>query len=125
MMTSYDKDLGRIIKQQRVMSRMTLQQLSKMSGVSSSHLGRIEKGERFPSARVLQKISKPLNFSEAELFKLAGFLSEQTLKIAGDSLYQGDGRLDPAVRMVLSQEPVKVQRAVIGILNVLKSMTKA
>ena len=96
-----------------------------MSGVSTSHLGRIESGERFPSARILQQISKPLDFSETELFKLAGFLSYQTLKIAEDSPYQGNGRLDPAVRMVLSQEPVQVQRAVLGILTILKTMTKA
>jgi transcriptional regulator with XRE-family HTH domain len=125
MMTDHDKNLGKIIKQQRAMRGLTLQQLGEMSGVSSSHLGRIERGERFPSGRILQKISRPLGFSETELFKLAGLLSDQTLKIAEDSPYQGDGRLDPAVRMVLSQEPVQVQRAVIGILSILKSMTKA
>ena len=125
MMTNHDKNLGKIIKQQRAMRGLTLQQLSAMSGVSSSHLGRIERGERFPSGRILQKISRPLDFSETKLFKLAGFLSDQTLKIAEDSPYQGDGRLDPTVRMVLSQEPVQVQLAVIGILSVLKSMTKA
>jgi transcriptional regulator with XRE-family HTH domain len=125
MMTNHNKNLGKIIKQQRAMRGMTLRQLSEMSGVSSSHLGRIERGERFPSGRILQKISRPLNFSETELFKLAGFLSDQTLMIAEDSPYQGDGRLDPVVHMVLSQEPVQVQRAVIGILSILKSMTKA
>ena len=34
------------------------------------------------------------------------------------------GRLDPYVARVLAQEPVEVQRAVIGILTILKSLAK-
>ena len=45
-------NIGKVIKQQRAMSGLTLRQLSEMSGVSSSHLGRIERGERFPSAHI-------------------------------------------------------------------------
>jgi len=62
------EDLARILRQQRVMMSLTLQQLSEMSGVSSSHLGRIERGERFPSAHILRKIAKPLGLAEGELF---------------------------------------------------------
>lgn len=107
------------------MANLTLRQLSLMSGLSASYLGRIEMGVRFPSARTVQKISKPLDFRETELLQLAGFFSDRTLKIAEDSPYQADGRLDPAVRMALSQEPVPVQRAVITILAILKTMTEA
>ena len=67
-------DIGRVIKQHRVMSGLTLQQLSEKSGVSPSHLGRIERGERFPSARILKKIAQPLGFAEGELFTLADYL---------------------------------------------------
>lgn len=69
------EDLGEIIKQQRVTRGLTLQELSTMSGVSSSHLGRVESDERFASAHILRKIAKPLGFEESELFSLAGFLS--------------------------------------------------
>ncbi|MDP2718717.1 MAG: helix-turn-helix transcriptional regulator, partial [Dehalococcoidia bacterium] len=48
-------DLGKILKQRRVMIPMTLGELAATSGVSSSHLGRIERGERFPSAHMLRK----------------------------------------------------------------------
>jgi transcriptional regulator with XRE-family HTH domain len=65
------KDLARILRQQRVMRELTLQQLGEMSGVSSSHLGRIERGERFPSAHILRKIAKPLGLAEGELFTSA------------------------------------------------------
>lgn len=97
-------NLGEVIRQQRVMMALTLQELAARSGVSSSHLGRIERGERYPSARTLQKIAKPLGF---------------------DGNLSPDGaRVDPYVAAVLSQEPVNVQRAVVGILTILKSIAE-
>ncbi len=116
--------LGGIIKQQRISLSLTLQALAARSGVSASHLGRIERGERFPSAHILQRIAKPLAFEEDELFTLAGYLSPQSPMIAEKNLPYGSGRLDPYVARVLAQEPVEVQRAVIGILSILKSIAK-
>ena len=118
-------DLGRIIKQQRITIPLTLQELAAKSGVSSSHLGRIERGERFPSAHILQKIATPLGFEEDELFTLAGYLSPQPRKIAEASPSYSGERLDPYVARILAQEPVDVQRAVIGILAILKSLAKS
>jgi transcriptional regulator with XRE-family HTH domain len=124
-MNRMDNDLGKILKQQRVTIPLTLQELSGASGVSSSHLGRIERGERFPSARILRKIAKPLGFDEDELFTLAGFLSPQTPEVAEESRSRYTGRqLDPYVARILSEEPTEVQRAVIGILSLLKSVAK-
>jgi transcriptional regulator with XRE-family HTH domain len=100
-----DRDnLGEVIRQQRLMMALTLQELATKSGVSSSHLGRIERGERYPSARTLQKIAKPLGFEE---------------NLPSDGV-----RVDPYVAAVLSQEPVNVQRAVVGILTILKSIAE-
>ena len=118
-------DLGKIIKQQRITIPLTLQELTAKSGVSSSHLGRIERGERFPSAHVLRKIARPLGFEEDELLTLAGYLSPQPRKIAEESPGYSGGRVDPYVARVLAQEPVDVQRAVIGILAILKSLAKS
>lgn len=115
-------NLGTIIKQQRVMVPLTLQQLATISGISPSHLGRIERGERFPSARILRKIAEPLGFEENELFALAGYLSPQPSNIADPPPIYASKRLDPYVARCLAQEPMEVQRAVIGILNILKSM---
>lgn len=116
--------IGALIKQKRVNVQLTLGELSSSSGVSSSHLGRIERGERFPSAHVLRKVAKPLGFEEEDLFMLAGFLSNRS----------GDGdtpvssynnlKLDPFVANTLAHENVEVQRAVIGILSLLKSIAK-
>lgn len=118
-------DLGKIIKQQRITIPLTLQELTAKSGVSASHLGRIERGERFPSAHVLQKIAQPLGFEENELLTLAGYLSPQPHRIAEEIPSYSGGRVDPYVAKVLAQEPVDVQRAVIGILVILKGLAKS
>jgi len=119
-MTNNMGNLGRLIKQQRIMSGLTLRQLSDKSGVSPSHLGRIERGERFPSARILKKIAQPLGFAEGELFTLADYLPPQSTATVDSETYFG--KLDPYVARVLSEQPVEVQRTVIGILNILKSV---
>ena len=117
--------LGGIIKQRRVMIPLTLRELAALSGVSASHLGRIDRGERFPSASVLHRLAKPLGFDEDELFILAGYLSPQPVSLAEAHLnYKGMG-LDPFVAGVLAQEPVELQRTVIGILSILKSIAQA
>jgi len=120
-----NKALGRIIKQQRLMIPLTLRQLAAISGISSSHLGRIERGERFPSASILRKLAKPLRFEESELFSLAGYLSPRPTGIGEENAGYRVGQLDPFVSKVLSQEPIEVQRTVIGILSILKSIAKA
>ena len=113
-------DLGKILKQRRIMIPLTLQELAAKSGVSASYLGRIERGERFPSAHILQKITKPLGFEETELFTLADYLSPQPSTVERSSRTP----LDPYVVEVLSQEPVGIQRAVVAILSILKSLAK-
>jgi len=124
-MTNNSVNLGRMLKQQRVMIPLALRGLSAISGVSSSHLGRIERGERFPSASILRKIAKPLGFEESELFSLAGYLSSRPAGIEEESIGYSAKQLDPYVAKVLSQEPVEVQRTVIGILSILKNIAKA
>jgi transcriptional regulator with XRE-family HTH domain len=120
-----NSDLGKIIKQQRIKVPLTLQELAAESSVSSSHLGRIERGERFPSARILRRIAKPLGFDEDELFTLAGFLSPQTQSGVEEAGARYTSRqLDPYVARMLGEEPPEVQRAVIGILSLLKSVAK-
>jgi len=117
-------DLGQLIKQQRLMASLTLQQLASMSGVSASHLGRIERGERYPSASILRKIARPLGYDEDELFTLAGYLSPQTSRVAkADPGYSG--YIAPDVARMLAAEPVEVQHAVTGILSILKSIASS
>jgi len=123
-MTTNNSDLGKILKQQRINVPLTLQELAAESKVSSSHLGRIERGERFPSARILRKIAKPLGFNEDELFTLAGFLTPQTSGVAENGSHYNVRQLDPYVARMLAEEPPEIQRAVIGILSLLKSISR-
>jgi len=117
--------IGAIVKQQRISLPLTLQELATKAGVSASHLGRIERGERFPSAHILRRIAKPLGFEENELFTLAGYLSSQPSMVAESTPGYRGSQLDPYVGRLLSQEPVETQRAVIGILTMLKSIAKS
>ena len=114
--------IGRILKDQRVSRPLTLQQLAAKTRVSASHLGRIERGERFPSAHVLKRMARPLGFDENELFTIAGYLSPQVDGMAETGPGFNSGQLDPYVARMLSQETVEVQRAVVGILTILRSI---
>jgi transcriptional regulator with XRE-family HTH domain len=125
-MSSYtNNELGKILKQQRISIPLTLQELAAESGVSSSHLGRIERSERFPSARILRKIAKPLGFDEDELFTLAGFLSPQASGVAEEGARYNSRQLDPYVARLLAEETPEVQRSIIGILSLLKTIAKS
>jgi len=119
------ENLGEIIRRRRVTVPLTLQELGTMSSVSPSHLGRIENGGRFPSARILRRIAKPLGFEEDELFALAGYLSPHNPSVAEARQEYSGGQLDPYVARVLAQEPVDVQRAIIGILTILKTIARS
>lgn len=116
-------NLSRILKQRRVMLSFTLKDLAALSGISPSYLGRIEKGNRFPSAAILKKMAEPLGFTESELFSLAGYLSFPSDNANGKKSGNFVVQIDPQISMLLSNEPIEVQHAIIGILNILKSIT--
>lgn len=125
MTNNNGQNLGMMLKQRRLMIPLTLYRMAAISGISASHLGRIERGERFPSASVLRRMAKPLDIEESELFLLAGYLSPQPAGTEERRVEYRGGQLDPYVSGVLSQEPVEVQRTIIGILSVLKSIVRA
>ena len=68
-------NVGKIIREQRKKLSLSLNQLSRLSGVSVAHLGRIEQGQRGASTRTLQKIAEPLRFDLYELLVITGHLS--------------------------------------------------
>ncbi len=124
MTEDYKKNVAIVIKQRRISMVLNLKEVAARSGVSSAHLSRIERGERSLSFTVLRKIADPLGFGEKELLALAGYLPSQPSSKAEGRTELNVERLDPHVAMVLSQESVGVQRAVIGILSILKSITR-
>ncbi len=121
--TTENRKLGIVLKQRRAMMSLTLQELAHAASVSPSHLGRIERGERFPSARVLRRLAKPLGLEEVELFTLAEYMSSQRQSDRGVKALTH--QLDPYVAAVLSQEPIEIQRAIVGILYVTKTVANS
>jgi len=116
-------EIGKTLKQRRLMLELTLRELAARSGVSASHLARVERGERFPSGHILRKIAKPLDLDESLLMTIAGYLPPESSEGGEEHrIFKG---LDPYVAKVLSEEPVQVQRTVIAILSILKSVARA
>jgi len=118
-MTTASNEIGKTLKQRRLLAELTLRELADKSGVSASHLGRIERGERFPSGYILRKIAKALELDESQLLIVAGYLSPQP-----SSEEYSLGQLDPYVAKVLSEEPVTMQRAVVSLLTMVKAIAK-
>lgn len=58
------------IRKIRNMQKITLKQLSKKSGVSTSHINDIEKNLKKPSLFTMVKIAKALNVDIKELYKV-------------------------------------------------------
>ena len=71
------RDLGEYIREQRVLSQISLRQLAKQAGVSNPYLSQIERGLRKPSAEILQQIAKALRISAEALYVQAGILDER------------------------------------------------
>ena len=72
---------------------------------------------------MLRKLARPLGFDEDELFTLAGFLTPSDGVAEERSKYAGR-QLDPYVARMLAEEPPEIQRSVIGILSLLKSVAR-
>ena len=71
------RDLGEYIREQRVLSQISLRQLAKQAGESNPYLSQIERGLRKPSAEILQQIAKALRISAEALYVQAGILDER------------------------------------------------
>ena len=114
-MTTASNEIGKTLKQRRLMLELTLRELAAKSGVSASGIARVERGERFPSGHILRKIAKPLELDESLLMTIAGYLPPES----GEEhhIYK---QLDPYVAKVLSKEPVEIQRTVVAFLTILK-----
>jgi len=71
------RELGRFIREQRDLSRLSLRRLSDLAGISNPYLSQIERGLRHPSAEILQQIAKALRISAETLYERAGLLESR------------------------------------------------
>lgn len=69
-------DLGKFIRSQREMARLSLRRMSEIAGISNPYLSQIERGLRKPSAEILQQIARALRISAETLYVRAGILDE-------------------------------------------------
>lgn len=99
---SSKQNIGEIIREYRKSIPLTLSELSRRSGVSTTHLGRIEIGQRVPSARVLQSVAKHLGFQSNELLVLAGYLSPEPSVLSEGQRNELRAELDMLLERVVS-----------------------
>lgn len=64
------------LQERRIEMKLSIQQLSKESGISASHISRMERGVRNPSPQTLEKLASPLNVEYITLLKVADLLEK-------------------------------------------------
>ena len=64
------------LKEVREKNNLSLEELSKKTGISRSHLNYIERGEKEPSLSMIIRIAVALNIDEKELYKVVRWFIE-------------------------------------------------
>ena len=68
------QDIHEYVRENRIGQQLSIQELSKLSGVSASHISRIERGNRKPSPRTLEKLAPHLSVSYMNLLEVANLI---------------------------------------------------
>ncbi|AFM41044.1 putative transcriptional regulator [Desulfosporosinus acidiphilus SJ4] len=90
-----DPKFGQAIRYKRELMKLSLSELSEITGISSSYLNRLEKGDRkAPSYPIMELIARGLNLNLSELLSLA-------------SNSENDGEL-PEIRELLLKNDFKI-----------------
>lgn len=69
------------IQQSRIDQLLSIQELSKRSGVSASHISRIERANRKPSPETLEKLAPHLNVEYTTLLEVANLLEKKEKQV--------------------------------------------
>jgi transcriptional regulator with XRE-family HTH domain len=101
------RELGKFIREQRDLSRLSLRRLSDLAGISNPYLSQIERGLRKPSAEILQQIAKALAISAETLYERAGLLDPRAEHADTIAAIQADPLLTEDARQTL----IKVYRS--------------
>ncbi len=99
-------DLGKYIRAQREVARLSLRHLARVTNVSDSYLSQVERGLYRPSAEVLKSIAEGLGISADDLFRRLGWLDQngdETSETSVLAAIAADERLSPAQRSALAQ----------------------
>jgi transcriptional regulator with XRE-family HTH domain len=60
--------LGRFIREQRQLARLSLREVARMSSISNAYLSQVERGLHEPSLRVLRSVAEALELPVEELY---------------------------------------------------------
>jgi len=71
-------DIHEYLKTVRIEQQLSIQELSKISGVSASHISRIERSNRNPSPHTLEKLAPHLSVSYMTLLEVANLVQKST-----------------------------------------------
>jgi transcriptional regulator with XRE-family HTH domain len=100
-------DLGKYIRAQREVARLSLRHLARVTNVSDSYLSQVERGLYRPSAEVLKSIAEGLGISADDLFRRLGWLDqdgdENPSETSVLAAIAADERLSPAQKSALAQ----------------------
>ncbi len=69
-MADLQEIIGKVIRQERQVRRLTIKELGDKAGLSEIYVGEIERGQKYPSAKVLESIAQALELDLADLLEL-------------------------------------------------------
>lgn len=74
------KTIHELLQEKRIEQQLSIQRLSRESGVSASHISRIESCKRKPSPQTLEKLSIPLKVDYITLLDFANLIQNPSTK---------------------------------------------
>jgi len=69
-MASLEEIIGRVIRRERQIRRLTIKDLGDKAGLSEIYVGEIERGQKYPSSKVLESLAKALDIDLSDLLEL-------------------------------------------------------
>lgn len=106
--------LGDYLREQRVLAKLSVRQLSAIAGVSNPYLSQIERGVKRPSADILQQIAKGLSISAETLYVQAGLLDPKDAAAEAGATTRAAIRSDPALTTRQRQTLIEIYESFVG-----------
>lgn len=106
--------LGDYLREQRLLAKLSVRQLSALAGVSNPYLSQIERGVKRPSADILQQIAKGLSISAETLYVQAGLLDPKDAGAEAGDNTRSAIRSDPALTARQRQTLLEIYESFVG-----------
>ncbi len=106
--------LGDYLREQRVLAKLSVRQLSALAGISNPYLSQIERGVKRPSADILQQIARGLSISAETLYVQAGLLDPMDAAAEAGATTRAAIRTDPALTARQRQTLLEIYESFVG-----------